>query len=130
MNCETLYNQILNNYDSKNIKNNFTSQCYQGTKESYIVLNNNKKKISLSVFFEDSYEDDSKIYADFINIDKTLAWQIKTSLKKVNTELLIEIIRIILKKKHCSKIEKKYLSNNMQPLYIGCNFEKFYKDKL
>lgn len=130
MNCEILYNQILSNYDSKFIENNFTTQCYQGAKESYIVLNNNKKKISVSVFFEESYEEDYKIYADFINVDKLLAWQIKTSLKKADTERLIEIIGIILKKKHFTRMEKKYLGNNMQPLYDGCNFEKFYKAKL
>lgn len=87
------------------------------------MINNKKKKVSVSLFFENAYEDDERIYADFVKTDGILAWQLKTSESKADIKI-IDIVTMMLKRKHYDRKEKRYFAKNMYPLFLGCNFEK------
>ena len=87
------------------------------------MINNKKKKVSVSLFFENTYEDDEKIYADFVKTDGILAWQLKTSESKADIKI-IDIVTMMLKRKHYYRKEKRYFAEIMYPLFLGCNFEK------
>lgn len=123
MKCEDLFNEIISKYEHEYVQKFFTTQCYRSSKESYIVINNKKKKVSVSVFFENTYEDDEKIYADFVKTDGILAWQLKTSESKADIKI-IDIVTMMLKRKHYYRKEKRYFAEIMYPLFLGCNFEK------
>lgn len=127
MKCEELFNEVLSKFNSEYIQKNFTTQCYRCSNESYIVINDNKKKVSVSLFFEATYEDDERIFADFIKVDNVLAWQLKTSESKVDITKIQNILMLILKGKHYRKNEKKYFAENMMPLFSDCNFEEMQK---
>lgn len=127
MNCEEFYNEILSQFDKDYSDKYFTTQCSESAHERFIVINDNKKKVSLSIFFDDSYENDERIYAEFIKVDNILAWNLKTSEVKNDKDKLKKIIMMILKGKHLGKSVKKYFAENMQPLFAGSNFEKMQK---
>lgn len=93
-------------------------------KESYIVINNKRKKVSVTLFFENTYENDERIYADFVKTDGMIAWQLKTSESKADIKI-IDIVIMMLKRKHYTRKEKRCFAENMYPLFLGCNFEKF-----
>lgn len=130
MKCEDLYNEILNTYDSEYIQKSMLTQCSSASDGNFFVINDNKKKVYFSLFFEATYKNDEKVYADFITVDNILMWQLKASEDKVDKEKITKIIMLILKGKHYGKAEKKYLSENMTPLFVGSNFEKMQKKYL
>lgn len=124
MKCEDLFEEIINKYDKKFVQKFFTKQCYRSSKESYIVINNKRKKVSVTLFFENTYENDERIYADFVKTDGMIAWQLKTSESKADIKI-IDIVIMMLKRKCYTRKEKRYFAKNMYPLFLGCNFEKF-----
>lgn len=130
MRCNDLYNKILNIYDNGYIQKNIITQCSTASDGDFFVINDNKKKVYFSLFFESTFKNDEKVYADFITVDNILMWQLKASEDKVDKEKLTKIIMLILKGKHYDKAEKKYLSENMTPLFVGSNFEKMQKKYL
>lgn len=130
MKCEDLYNEILNTYDSEYIQKSMITQCSSASDGNFFVINDNKKKVYFSLFFEATYKNDEKVYADFITVDNILMWQLKASEDKVDKKKITKIIMLILKGKHYGKAEKKYLSENMTPLFVGSNFEKMQKKYL
>ena len=127
MKCEDLYNNILNIYDKEYIQKKLVSQCSTSSDGDFFVIVDNKKKVSLSIFFDESYKEDEKIYAEYVKVDGILAWNLKTSEDKVDKEKITKIIIMILKGKHYSKKEKIYFSDNMLSLFVGSNFEKMKK---
>ncbi len=127
MKCEDFYKEILNQFDKDYLKKYLTTQCSESSHETFIVINDNKKKVSAAIFFDESYKDDEKIYAEFIKVDGMLAWNLKTSEVKSDKEKIQELLMMILKGKHYRKSEKKYFAENMQPLFTGSNFEKMQK---
>ena len=130
MKCEDFYKEILKNYDMKYVDKHLTTQCSRTSHESFIVINDNKKKVSIAIFFEDNYKDDEQIYAEFIKVERVLAWNLKASEDKVDTKKIIKILMMILNGKHYSKFEQKYFAENMRPLFVGSNFENMQKKYL
>lgn len=128
MKCEDLYNEILSIYDKEYIEKNLTTQCSSSSLGNFFVINDNKKNVSLAMFFEKAYQYDEKIYAEFVKVDSTLAWNLQASEDKVDNEKITKLLIMILKGKHFSKSEKKYFSENMLPLFVGSNFEKMQKE--
>lgn len=125
--CEDLYNSILNRYDKKYIQKNLTTQCSSSSDGNFFVINDYKKKVSLAIFFDESYKDDEKIYAEFVKVNHILAWNLKASEVRVDDQKIIHILIRILNGKRYSKSDKKYFSENMVPLFLGSNFEKMQK---
>ena len=97
MKCEDLYNEILNTYDSEYIQKSMLTQCSSASDGNFFVINDNKKKIYFSLFFEATYKNDEKVYADFKTVDNILMWQLKASEDKVDKEKITKIIMLILK---------------------------------
>ena len=126
MRCEEFYKEFLSLYKTNYVEKYLTTQCSRSTLESFIVINDNKKKVSAAIFFEESLKDDEKIYAEFKNVGHVLAWNLKTSEKKADKEKITNILLMILKGKHYSRAAKKYFSQNMEPLFVGSNFEKMF----
>ncbi len=126
MRCEEFYKEFLSLYDTDYIEKNLTTQCSRSTRESFIVINDNRKKVSIAIFFEESHKDDERIYAEFKKVGRMLAWNLKTSEEKVDKEKITTILMMILKGKHYSRAAKKFFSQNMEPLFVGSNFEKMF----
>ncbi len=127
MKCEDLYKEILSIYDKKYIEKNLTTQCSSSSLGNFFVINDHKKKVSLAMFFEKAYQDDERIYAEFVKVERDLAWNLQASEDKVDDEKITKLLIMILKGKHFSKSEKNYFSENMLPLFPGSNFEKMQK---
>ena len=126
MRCEEFYKEFLSLYDTDYIEKYLTTQCSRSTRESFIVINDNRKKVSIAIFFEESHKDDERIYAEFKKVGRMLAWNLKTSEEKVDKEKITTILMMILKGKHYSRDAKKFFSQNMEPLFVGSNFEKMF----
>ena len=77
MKTEELFEVLLKQFDKKYLEKILITQCVRNPDESYIVINDKKTKVSMSIFYEKQY-DTSRVYADFIKIDNTIAWQLKS----------------------------------------------------
>ena len=124
MRCNGLYNKILNIYDKRYVQKNMTTQCSTASDGYFFVINDNKKKVSLAVSFDESYKYSGEIFAEFIKVDGFIAWNLKVHDEYFDEEKFIILLTMILKGKHYSKKEKIFFSENMIPLFVGSNFEK------
>ena len=100
MRCEEFYKEFLSLYNTGYVEKYLTTQCSRSTRESFIVINDNRKKVSIAIFFEESHKDDERIYAEFKKVGRMLAWNLKTSEEKVDKEKITTILMMILKGKH------------------------------
>lgn len=130
MRCNDLYNKILNIYDNGYIQKNIITQCSTASDGDFFVINDNKKKVSLAVSFDKSYKKNEEIYAEFIKVDRMIAWNLKMYEVNSNEKKLILLLTMILKGKHYNTKDKKFFSENMIPLFVGSNFERMQKKYL
>ena len=130
MRCNDLYNKILNIHDNGYIQKNIITQCSTASDGDFFVINDNKKKVSLAVSFDKSYKKNEEIYAEFIKVDRMIAWNLKMYEANSDEKKLILLLTMILKGKHYNTKDKKFFSENMIPLFVGSNFEKMQKKYL
>ena len=51
MRCEEFYKEFLSLYKTNYVEKHLTTQCSHSTLESFIVINDNNKKVSAAIFF-------------------------------------------------------------------------------
>ena len=76
------------------------------------------------------YKKNAEIYAEFIKVDRMIAWNLKMYEVNSDEKKLILLLTMILKGRHYNTKDKKFFSENMIPLFVGSNFERMQKKYL